>query len=134
MYKNEELIYSNTVDVSKESGIPNNKVYTRVIKRTEVKSKNLFRWTEKIIIYLDVECKGAELLGSYESYGVLSEIVPSIEADIRRHNREISREHNKVHRVENDEIWKAKNFALSHKIDEPYTHKEIRVFKNGVKC
>ena len=133
MYKNEELIYSNTVDVSKESGIPNNKVYTRVIKRTEVKSKNLFRWTEKIIIYLDVECKGAELLGEYESYGVLSEIVPSIEADIRRHNREISREHNKVHRVENDEIWKAKNFALSHKIDEPYTHKEIRVFKNGVK-
>ena len=56
MYKNEELIYTNTVDVSKESGIPNNKVYTRVIKRTEVKSKNLFRWTEKIIIYLDVEC------------------------------------------------------------------------------
>lgn len=133
MYKNEELIYTNTVDVSKESGIPNNKVYTRVIKRTKVKSKNLFRWTEKIIVYLDVECKGAELLGEYGSYGVLSEIVPSIEADIRRHNRKISHEHNKVHRVENDEIWKANNFALSYKIDEPYTHKEIRVFKNGVK-
>ena len=134
MYKNEELIYTNTVDVSKESGIPNNKVYTRVIKRTKVKSKNLFRWTEKIIIYLDVECEGAELLGSYESYGVLSEIIPSIEADIRRHNRKISQEHNKVHRVEDDEIWKANNFALSHKIIEPYTHKEIRIFKNGVKC
>lgn len=133
MYKNEELIYTNTVDVSKESGIPNNKVYTRVVKRIKVKSKNLFRWTEKIIVYLDIECEGAELLGSYESYGVLSEIVPSVEADIRRHNRKIAQEHNKVHRVEDDEIWKAKNFALSHKIDEPYTHKEIRVFKNGVK-
>ena len=133
MYKNEELIYSNTVDVSKESGIPNNKVYTRVIKRIKVKSKNLFRWTEKIIVYLDVECEGAELLGSYESYGVLSEIVPSVEADIRRHNRKIAQEHNKVHRVEDEEIWKANNFALSYKIDEPYTHKEIRVFKNGVK-
>jgi hypothetical protein len=133
MYKNEELIYTNTVDVSKESGIPNNKVYTRVIKRIKVKSKNLFRWTEKIIVYLDVECEGAELLGSYESYGVLSEIVPSVEADIRRHNRKIAQEHNKVHRVEDEEIWKANNFALSYKIDEPYTHKEIRVFKNGVK-
>jgi hypothetical protein len=133
MYKNEELIYSNTVDVSKESGIPNNKVYTRVIKRIKVKSKNLFRWTEKIIVYLDVECEGADLLGSYESYGVLSEIVPSVEADIRRHNRKIAQEHNKVHRVEDEEIWKANNFALSYKIDEPYTHKEIRVFKNGVK-
>ena len=46
MYKNEELIYTNTVDVSKESGIPNNKVYTRVLMRTEVKSKYLFRRTE----------------------------------------------------------------------------------------
>jgi hypothetical protein len=133
MYKNEELIYSNTVDVSKESGIPNNKVYTRVIKRIEVKSKNLFRWTEKIIVYLDVECESADLLGSYQSYGVLSEIVPSVEADIRRHNRKIAQEHNKVHRVEDEEIWKANNFALSYKIDEPYTHKEIRIFKNGVK-
>lgn len=133
MYKNEELIYTNTVDVSTESGIPNNKVYTRVIKRTRVKSKNLFRWTEKIIVYLDVECEGADLLGSYESYGVLSEICPSVEADIRRHNRKISREHDKVHRVEDSEIWKAQNFALSYKIDEPYTHKEIRVFKNGYK-
>ena len=134
MYKNEELIYTNTVDVSEESGIPNNKVYTRVIKRTQVKSKNLFRWTEKIIVYIDVECEGADLLGSYQSYGILSEIVPSVEADIRRHNRKIAQEHNKVHRVEENEIWKAQNFALSYKIDEPYTHKEIRVFKNGVKC
>ena len=133
MYKNEELIYTNTVDVSKESGIPNNKVYTRVIKRIEVKPKNLFRRTEKIIVYLDVECEGADLLGSYQSYGILSEIVPSVEADIRRHNRKISQEHNKVHRVEDDEIWKAQNFALSYKIDEPYTHREIRVFRNGVK-
>lgn len=129
MYKSEELIYTNTVDVSKESGIANNKVYTRVIKRTEVKSKNLFRWTEKIIIYLDVECNGADLLGEYKSYGMLSDLVPSVEADIRRHNNEISREHGKVHRIEDDEIWKANNFALSYKIDEPYTHKEIRVFK-----
>ena len=60
MYKSEELIYTNTVDVSKESGIPNNKVYTRVIKRTKVKPKNLFRRTEKIIVYLDVECKSAD--------------------------------------------------------------------------
>ena len=134
MYKNEELIYTNTVDVSEESGIPNNKVYTRVIKRTQVKSKNLFRWTEKIIVYIDVECEGAELLGSYQSYGILSDLVPSVEADIRRHNRKIAQEHNKVHRVEENEIWKAQNFALSYKIDEPYTHKEIRVFKNGVKC
>ena len=133
MYKNEELIYTNTVDVSKESGIPNNKVYTRVIKRTKVKPKNLFRWTEKIIVYLDVECEGADLLGSYQSYGILSEIVPSVEADIRRHNNELAREHDKVHRIEREEIWKAKNFALSHAIDEPYTHKEIRIFKNGVK-
>ena len=133
MYKNEELIYTNTVDVSKESGISNNKVYTRVIKRTQVKSKNLFRWTEKIIVYLDVECEGADLLGSYQSYGILSEIVPSVEADIRRHNRKISREHNKVHRIEDDEIWKAQNFAFSYTMDEPYTHKEIRIFKNGVK-
>ena len=134
MYKNEELIYTNTVDVSEESGIPNNKVYTRVIKRTQVKSKNLFRWTEKIIVYIDVECEGADLLGSYQSYGILSDLVPSVEADIRRHNRKIAQEHNKVHRVEENEIWKAQNFALSYKIDEPYTHKEIRVFKNGVKC
>ena len=133
MWKNEELIYTNTVDVSKESGIPNNKVYTRVVKWTEIKPKNLFRWTEKIIVYLDVECKGADLLGSYQSHGILSDLVPSVEADIRRHNRKISQEHNKVHRVEDDEIWKAKNFALTYKIDEPYTHKEIRVFKNGVK-
>lgn len=133
MYNKEELIYSNTVDVSKESGIPNNKVYTRVIKRTEVKPKNLFRRREKIIVYLDVECEGADLLGNYQSYGILSEIIPSVEADIRRHNRKISQEHNKVHRVEDDEIWKAQNFALSYKIDEPYTHKEINVFKNGVK-
>lgn len=132
MYKNEELIYTNTVDVSKESGIPNNKVYTRVIKRTEVKPKNLFRRAEKIIVYLDVECKGADLLGTYKSYGILSDFIPSVEADIRRHNNEISQEHDKVHRVENDEIWKAKNFALTYKIDEPYTCKEIRVFKNGV--
>ena len=134
MYKNEELIYTNTVDVSEESGIPNNKVYTRVIKRTQVKSKKLFRWTEKIIVYIDVECEGADLLGSYQSYGILSDLVPSVEADIRRHNRKIAQEHNKVHRVEENEIWKAQNFALSYKIDEPYTHKEIRVFKNGVKC
>ena len=134
MYKNEELIYTSTTDVSEESGIPNNKVYTRVIKRTEVKSKNLFRWTEKIIVYIDVECEGAELLGSYQSYGILSDLVPSVEADIRRHNRKIAQEHNKVHQVEENEIWKAQNFALSYKIDEPYTHKEIRVFKNGVKC
>lgn len=132
MYKSEELIYTNTVDVSKESGIPNNKVYTRVIKRTKVKSKKLFRWTEKIIVYLDVECKGAGLLGEYKSYGILSDLIPSVEADIRRYNNEISQEHNKVHRIENDEIWKANNFALSYKIDEPYTHEEIRVFKNGV--
>ena len=130
MYKSEELIYTNTVDVSKESGIPNNKVYTRVIKRTAVKSKNLFRRTEKIIVYLDVEYKGAYLLGKYKSYGILSDLVPSVEADIRRHNNEISQEHNKVHRIEYDEIWKAKNFALSYKIDEPYTHKEIRIFNN----
>lgn len=130
MYKSEELIYTNTVDVSKESGIPNNKVYTRVIKRTEVKSKNFFRWTEKIIVYLDVEHKGADLLGEYKSYGILSDLVPSVEADIRRHNNEISQVHNKVHRIENDEIWKANNFALSYKIDEPYTHKEIRIFKH----
>ena len=31
MYKNEELIYTNTVDVSKESGIPNNKVHTQLL-------------------------------------------------------------------------------------------------------
>lgn len=134
MYKSEELIYTNTVDVSKESGIPNNKVYTRVIKRTKVKSKNLFRRTEKIIVYLDVECEGADLYGVYKSYGMLSDLVPSVEADIRRYNDKLSQEHDKVHRVENDEIWKANNFALSYKIDEPYTHKEIRVFKNGVKC
>lgn len=132
MYKNEELIYTNTVDVSKESGIPNNKVYTRVIKRTKVKSKNLFRRTEKIIVYLVVECKGADLYGEYKSYGMLSDLVPSVKADIRRHNNEISQEHDKVHRIENDEIWKATNLALSYKIDEPYTHKEISVFKNGV--
>ena len=133
MYKNEELIYTNTVDVSKESGIPNNKVYTRVIKRTEVKPKNLFRRREKIIVYLDVECEGADLLGKYKSYGMLSDLVPSVEAEIRQHNNKLSQEHNKVHRIEDDEIWKAKNFALSYTIDEPYTHKEIRTFKNGVK-
>ena len=116
MYKSEELIYTNTVDVSKESGISNNKVYTRVIKRIKVKPKNLFRWKEKIIVYLDIECKGADLYGEYKSYGILSE-----------------QEHNKVHRVEKSEIWNAKNFALSYKINEPYTHKEIRVFKNSVK-
>ena len=33
MYKNEELIYTNTVDVSKESGIPNNKVYVDLMKK-----------------------------------------------------------------------------------------------------
>ena len=130
MYKNEELIYTNIIDVSKESGIPNNKVYTRVIKRTKVKSKNLFRWTEKIIVYLDVECKRADLYGEYKSYGILSDLVPSVEADIRRHNNKISQEHDKVHRIEDGEIWKAKNFALSYKIDEPYTHREIRVFNN----
>ena len=133
MYKNEELIYTNTVDVSKESGIPNNKVYIRVIKRTKVKSKNLFRWAEKIIVYLDVECEGADLYGEYKSYGMLSDIIPSVEADIRRHNNKLSQEHDKVHRIEDSEIWQAKNFALSYIIDEPYTHKEIRVFKNGVK-
>lgn len=130
MYKSEELIYTNIIDVSKESGIPNNKVYTRVIKRTMVKSKNLFRRTEKIIVYLDVECKGADLYGEYKSSGILSDLVPSVEADIRRHNNEISQEHNKVHRIEYSEIWKAKNFALSYKIDEPYTHREIRIFFN----
>ena len=71
MYKNEELIYTNTVDVSKESGIPNNKVYTRVVKRIEVKPKNLFRRTEKIIVYLDIECKGADLYGEYKSNTIL---------------------------------------------------------------
>lgn len=131
MYKSEELIYTNTVDVSKESSIPNNKVYTRIVKRIKVKSKNLFRQTEKIIVYLDIECEGADLLGEYKSYGMLSDLIPSVEAGIRRHNNEISREHDKVHRIENDEIWKAQNFALSYKIDEPYTHKEIRIFKNG---
>ena len=134
MYKNEELIYTNTVDVSKESGIPNNKVYTRVVKRIKVKSKNLFRWTEKIIVYLDVECEGADLYGEYKAHGMLSDICPSVKADISRHNNKLSQEHDKVHRIENDEIWKAKNFALTYKIDEPYTHKEISVFKNGVKC
>ena len=133
MYNTEELIYTNTVDVSKESGIPNNKVYTRVIKRINVKPKNLFRWREKIIVYLDVECKRAGLLGEYKSYGVLSDLIPSVEADIRRHNNKISQEHDKVHRIEKNEIWEAKNFALSYKINEPYTHKEIRVFINGVK-
>lgn len=134
MYKNEELIYSNTVDVSKESGIPNNKVYTRVIKRIKVKSKNLFRRTEKIIVYLDVECKGADLYGEYKAHGMLSDICPSVKADISRHNNELSQVHDKVHRIEKDEIWKAQNFALSYKIDEPYTHREISVFRNGVKC
>ena len=133
MYKNEETIYSNIVDVSKESGIPNNRVYTRVVKRIKVKSKNLFRWTEKILVYLDVECEGADLYGEYKSHGMLSDICPSVEADIRRHNNELSQEHDKVHRIEDSEIWEAKNFALSYIIDEPYTHKEIRVFKNGVK-
>lgn len=129
MRKNEELIYTNTVDVSKESGIPNNKVYTRVIKRTMVKPKTLFRRREQVIIYLDIECKGGELLENYKSHGLLSDLVPSVEADIRRHNNEISQEHNKVHRIEYDEIWKAENYALSYKIDEAYTHKEIRVFR-----
>lgn len=133
MYNKEELIYTNTADVSRESGISNNNVYTRVIKRTKVKPKNLFRRTEKIIVYLDVECEGADLLGSYQSYGMLSDICPSVKADISRHNREISQEHGKVHRVEDSEIWKAKNFALTYTIDEPYTHKEIRIFKNGYK-
>lgn len=133
MYKNEELIYTNTVDVSKESGIPNNKVYTRVVKRIKVKSKNLFRWTEKIIVYLDIECEGADLYGEYKAHGMLSDICPSVKADISRHNNKLSQEHDKVHRIENDEIWKAQNFALSYKIDEPYTHREISVFKNGVK-
>lgn len=64
---------------------------------------------------------------------MLSDICPSVEADIRRHNNKLSQEHDKVHRIENDEIWKAQNFALSYKIDEPYTHREISVFKNGVK-
>lgn len=133
MYKNEELIYSNTVDVSKESGIPNNKVYTRVIKRTEVKPKNLFRRTEKIIVYLDVECEGADLYEEYKSYELITVFVPSAAEDVRRYNDKISQKHDKVHRIEDDEIWKANNFALSYKIDEPYTHKEIRIFKNGVK-
>lgn len=133
MYNTEELIYTNIVDVSKESGIPNNKVYTRVIKRIKVKSKNLFRWREKIIVYLDVECKGADLYGEYKSYGMLSDLIPSVEAEIRQHNNDISQEHDKVHRIEKSEIWEAKNFALSYKINEPYTHKEIRIFKNGVK-
>ena len=128
MYKNEELIYSNTVDVSKESGIPNNKVYTRVIKRTEVKPKNLFRRTEKIIVYLDVECEGADLYEEYKSYELITVFVPSAAEDVRRYNDKISQKHDKVHRIERDEIWKAKNFALSYTIDEPYTHKEIRVF------
>ena len=110
MYKNEELIYSNTVDVSKESGVPNNKVYTRVVKRIKVKPKNLFRRTEKIIVYFDVECEGADL------YNELSQV------------------QDKVHRIEKNEIWKAQNFALTYKINEPYTHREISVFKNGVKC
>ena len=133
MHKNEELIYTNTVDVSKESGIPNNKVYTRVIKRIKVKSKNLFRWTEKIIVYLDIECEGADLYEEYKSYELITVFVPSAAEDVRRYNDKISQKHDKVHRIEDAEIWKAKNFALSHKIDGPYTHKEIRIFKNGVK-
>lgn len=55
MYKSEELIYSKTFDVSKESGILNNKGYIRVVKRTKVKPKNLFRRKEKTIIYFDIE-------------------------------------------------------------------------------
>lgn len=129
MYKDEQLIYTNTVDVSKESGIPNNKVYTRVVKRIFVKPKTLFRRREQVIIFLDVECIGGELLGNFKTYGMLSDLFPSVEADIRRHNNEISKEHNKVHRIESNEIWKAKNFALSYRIDEPYDTKEIRVFR-----
>ena len=101
MYKKEEIIYNKIFDVSKETGIPNNKGYIRVVKRTKVKPKNFFRRKEKIIIYFDIEYNTPDLLGEY----------------------------NEIYRIVNEMIWEAENYVLNYKLDNCYTDSITRLFK-----
>lgn len=133
MYKKEEIIYNKIFDVSKETGIPNNKGYIRVVKRTEVKPKNFFRRKEKTIIYFDIECNTPDLLGEYKPYTMFSDLVPSVKMEIQRHNDELSYEHDKIHRIVDEMIWEAENYVLNYKLDNCYTDSITRLFKNGVK-
>lgn len=129
MYKKEELIYNKTFDVSKETGIPNNKGYIRVVKRTEVKPKNFFRRKEKTIIYFDIECNTPYLSGEYKSLPAFPHLVPSMTEDIRKENAKVTQEHNKIYRIVNEMIWEAENYVLNYKLDNCYTDSITRLFK-----
>lgn len=129
MYKTEELIYSKIFDVSKETGIPNNKGYIRVVKRTEVKPKNFFRRKEKTIIYFDIEYNIPDLSGEYKSLPAFPGLVPSVTEDIRKENAKITQERNKIYRIVKEIIWEAENYVLNYKLDNCYTNSITRFFE-----
>lgn len=129
MYKKEELIYSKTFDVSEETGIPNNKGYIRVVKRTKVRPKNFFRRKEKTIIYFDIEYNTPDLSGEYKSLPAFPSLVPSVTEDILKENAKITQKHNEIYRIVKEMIWEAENYVLNYKLDNCYTDSITRLFK-----
>lgn len=127
MYKSEKLIYNNVVDVSKETGIENNKLFVRIVLRKEVKPKNWFRRYVQTCYYFDIEYE-SPLLNSYDNSVCLWH---HANVEQKAHNKRVSEQHNIIYRLTNEEIWKCKNFIFEYNKNGEYENTVIRIFKNG---
>lgn len=122
----EKLIYSNIIDVSKESGIDNNCLFIRVVMRTYTKPKTWYRKETKIAIKFDIEYVGPQ-------YPLFDNSVcwnHTDKCEQNKKNLETQNIYNRINNVIVTEIWNVKNMCINYK-EENNIIGEIREYKNG---
>lgn len=122
----EKLIYSNIIDVSKESGIDNNHFFIRVVMRTYTKPKNWFRKIEEKIVKFDIEYNNPNI-PSYEDsicWNIFSKNHQN------KKNENIYNIQHAVNSVIFNELWNVKNMCITYK-EENNIIGEIREYRNG---
>lgn len=122
----EKLIYSNIIDVSKESGIENNRFFIRVVMRTYIKPSNWFRKNEKKVVKFDIEYNKPNV-PIYDT----SMCWTAFMKDQQSKNNKITQDINyAVDNIIYNELWHVKNMCITYK-EEHGIIGEIREFKNG---
>lgn len=122
----EKLIYSNIIDVSKESGIENNRFFIRVVMRTYTKPKNWFRKIEKKIVKFDIEYNNPNI-PSYED-SICWNAFMKRKQDEKKEN--IENIQLTIKSIIFNELWNVKNMCITYK-EENNIIGEIREYKNG---
>ena len=114
VYNKEELIYSDTKDISDISNILNNIIRVRIIRRVEIKPRNLFRRQEKRTVYYDIEFYRPKY-HYLECEDTISAYVNSLR---REDNAPRRRYNNIINNAVSEIMWKAENFCLEYKTDK----------------